>query len=169
MIRSLAIALCLCGLSGAPAFALGGGGGSSSATTSSVVEIDWLQGDGDFESDLSATMETLGVPEGHPRIVVMPAVVVPLVYENHLVGYAYIHSRLLVAEGRAGRDFHERTHFALDALVRASHRQMLTNDDGQSINIDRMREVWMDALNQRFGEGVIERIGIMRPDTRLIH
>lgn len=151
----------------APAYA-GGGGESGGSGSSNRIEINWNQDEGDPQSEFQAIVETLGVSDDNPRIVVMPAIVVPLIEHDRLRGYAYLHSRLLVAEGESTRDVIEHTHYALDRLIRASHRTNLTDASGENVDIDRTTQVWMDTLEEYFGEGVIARLAIMTPDTRLI-
>lgn len=143
-------------------------GDEASSGGSNRISIDWTQDDSDPDEAHRNLMAELGVDDGHPRVVVMPAIVVPLVVDNRLRGYAYIHSRLLIAEGQNSSEIFERTHYALDHLVRASHRHNLTAETGDTVDIELTREVWMQALADYFGEGVIDRMGIMPPDTRLI-
>ena len=145
-----------------------GGGGSSSSSSGSGINIDWNQGAGSQASSHASVMEELGVDEGNPRVIFMPAIVVPLVEDHRLQGYAYIHSRLLVAHNNEARNVQANTHIALDRLIRASHRTNLTAESGDTIDVDRMREVWLIALAEQFGEGVVERIVITPPDIRLL-
>ncbi|MEE2525018.1 hypothetical protein V0U79_01475 [Hyphobacterium sp. HN65] len=153
-----------------PAFASGGGGGGSgdNSANSNRIAIDWNQDEGSAQAEYESAVAALGVDEGNPRVVVMPAIVVPLVVDDRLQGYAYLHSRLLVAEGESTRDVIEHTHFALDRLIRASHRTNLTAESGDTVDIDLTTQVWMDTLAEYFGEGVIQRLAIMTPDTRLL-
>ncbi|WP_421791714.1 hypothetical protein [Hyphobacterium sp.] len=162
---SSVIALLLFGVASAMAGAPPAEGESS---VSSDINIDWNHEDTSADEAHANAMADLGVDDGHPRIVVMPAIVVPLVVENRLRGYAYIHSRLLVSEGENASDIIEQTHFALDRLIRASHRHNLTAESGDTIDIELTRDVWLQALAEYFGEDVIERLAIMPPDTRLI-
>lgn len=153
------------------AFAGGGGGGGGSGGSSSsgnLIDIDWNQGEGSYEEAHYSLIEALGVDEGNPRVVVIPAIVVPLVVDNRLTGYAYIHSRVLVAEGQRTSAVVDNVHFALDRLVRASHSTNLTAESGDTVDIDRTIDVWMATLSDHFGEGVIERMAIMTPDVRLL-
>ncbi|WP_421786479.1 hypothetical protein [Hyphobacterium sp.] len=165
--KPLAIALSALMVLTAP-LAHAGGGGGSSRTSSNLIDIDWTLGEGSYEAEHSSAIEALGVDEGNPRVVVMPAIVVPLVTDNRLNGYAYIHSRVLVAEGQRTSAVVENVHFALDRLIRASHRTNLTAESGDTIDIERTTEVWMATLSDHFGEGVIQRMAIMTPDVRLI-
>lgn len=167
MIRILAIFALTFGLFSSPVFA-GSGDGDGTSDRSNGININWNQEDNSADEAHSNAMAELGVNDGHPRIVVMPAIVVPLVVDNRLRGYAYIHSRLLVSEGQNASQIIEQTHYALDRLIRASHRHNLTSETGDTINIDLTREVWLQALAEHFGENVIERLAIMPPDTRMI-
>jgi len=146
----------------------GGGGGESSSGSGSGINIDWNQSDHDATSAHHDAMAALGVSDDSPRVIVMPAIVVPLVTDNNLRGYAYIHSRLLVAPRNSPQNVQERTHFALDRLIRVSHRLNLTAEDGVSLDVDRTREAWLEALTEYFGAGVIENLAISPPDVRLI-
>jgi hypothetical protein len=166
--KQLACALSALVFLALPAAHAGGGGGGGSRNSSNLIEIDWTQGEGSYEAEHSSAIETLGVDEGNPRVVVMPAIVVPLVADDRLTGYAYIHSRLLVGEGQRTSEVVENVHFALDRLIRASHGTNLTAESGDTIDIDRTTEIWMATLADHFGEGVIERLAIMTPDVRLI-
>jgi hypothetical protein len=152
-----------------PVFASGGGGGDGSSSNGNRVTINWNQGEEDAADAHQSMMEDLGVDEGSPRVVTLPAIVVPLVVDDRLEGYAYIHARLLVAEGRNSSRIVEQTHFALDRLIRASHRVNLTAESGDTVDVERLREVWMQALSDHFGPGVIQRLAIMTPDTRLMN
>ncbi len=161
----LAIALGTCFFTPA-ALASGGGGNSGS---SSSINIDWNQDAVSQAANHASVMEELGVDEGSPRVIFMPAIVVPLVVDHRLQGYAYIHSRLLLAQSSQARDVQENTHFALDRLIRASHRANLTSESGDTVDVERMRQVWLEALAEQFGAGVVERIAIIPPDIRLLH
>jgi hypothetical protein len=165
--KNLVLGLALFSLVLSPsAFAGGGGGGSSSSST--TVNFDWNDtGDGPNAAH-NSLMEELGVDDGDPRVISMPAIVVPLVTDHRLQGYAYIHPRLLVARGNQPRRVQENTHFALDRLIRASHRENLTDETGEMIDRERVREVWLTALEEYFGEGVIEQVALATPDIRLI-
>lgn len=163
-IHALAASSLLC----VPAAFAGGGGGESSSGSGSAINIDWNQSDHDATSVHHDAMAALGVSDDSPRVIVMPAIVVPLVTDNNLRGYAYIHSRLLVAPRNSPQGVQERTHFALDRLIRVSHRLNLTAEDGVSLDVDRAREAWLEALTEYFGAGVIENLVISPPDVRLI-
>lgn len=149
-----------------PAAFAGGGGGSSNS--SSAINIDWNEGVASQSANHTSVMEQLGVDEASPRVISLPSIVVPLVVDHRLQGYAYIHSRLLVAQSSRARNVQANTHYALDRLIRASHRSNLTAESGDTIDVERMREVWLEALAEHFGEGVVERIAITPPDIRLL-
>ncbi|WP_394694557.1 hypothetical protein [Hyphobacterium sp.] len=167
--KNLVLGLALFSLVLSPsALAGGGGGGSSHGSSSYTVNFDWNDtGDGAGTTH-SSIMEELGVDDGDPRVISMPAIVVPLVSDHRLRGYAYVHPRLLVARGNQSRRVQENTHFALDRLIRASHRENLTDASGVTIDRERVREVWLEALAEYFGEGVIEQVSLATPDIRLI-
>jgi len=167
--KNFLLSLALCSLAITPAAIAGGGGGSGSSGSGSGINIDWNQTGDDQVSAHTSVMEELGVDEGNPRVISMPAIVVPLVVDHRLRGYAYIHPRLLVAQGNPTRHVQQNTHFALDRLIRASHRTNLTAESGDALDDERVREVWLEALAEYFGEGVIERVALATPDIRLIH
>ena len=166
--KNLLLGLALCSIVLSPAAFAGGGGGGGSGSSGTTINFDWNDtGDGP-DAAHNSIMEELGVNEGDPRVISMPAIVVPLVSDHRLLGYAYIHPRLLVARGSQSRRVQVNTHFALDRLIRASHRENLTDESGETIDRDRVREVWLAALAEYFGEGVIEQVSLATPDIRLI-
>lgn len=167
--KNLLLAFAVSSLVCVPSAFAGGGGGDSSSGSGSGINIDWNQSGHDATSAHHDAMAALGVSDDSPRVIVMPAIVVPLVTDNSLRGYAYIHSRLLVASRNSPQNVQERTHFALDRLIRVSHRLNLTAEGGVSLDVDRTREAWLEALTEYFGAGVIENLAISPPDVRLIH
>ena len=165
--KKLFLAFAFCSFFFSPAaYASGGGDGSSS--NSSGINIDWNQGTERQAANHTSVMEELGVDEGDPRVIFMPAIVVPLVVDHRLQGYAYINSRLLVAQNSQARNVQANAHFALDRLIRASHRTNLTAESGDTIDMEHMREVWLEALAEQFGDGVVARVAITPPDIRLL-
>ena len=165
--KKLFLAFAFCSFFFSPAaYASGGGDGSSS--NSSGINIDWNQGTESQAANHTSVMEELGVDEGDPRVIFMPAIVVPLVVDHRLQGYAYINSRLLVAQNSQARNVQANAHFALDRLIRASHRTNLTAESGDTIDMEHMREVWLEALAEQFGDGVVARVAITPPDIRLL-
>lgn len=166
VMKNLLIAFALGSCFFTPAVYAGGGGSSSSS--SSGINIDWNEGVASQTANHTSVMEQLGVDEGSPRVISMPSIVVPLVVNHRLQGYAYIHSRLLVAQGGQARNVQTNTHFALDRLIRASHRANLTAESGDTIDLERMRAVWLEALAEQFGDGIVERVAFAPPDIRLL-
>lgn len=111
--------------------------------------------------------ENLGADD-NPRAVILPAIVSPLISDNRLRGYAYLQVRMMVREGVDAWRIREQAHYALDAMIRASHRESITSADGLGIDREVANRVWMAALTEQFGTNVIESLVISTPDTRLL-
>tara|TARA_R110002072_G_scaffold5008_2_gene33858 strand:+ start:2148 stop:2642 length:495 start_codon:yes stop_codon:yes gene_type:complete len=103
-----------------------------------------------------------------PRVIILPAIVSPLISDNRLMGYAYMQVRMQVREGVDAWDVRENAHYALDAMIRASHRESITTEDGLSIDREVASRVWMQALADHFGANVVESLAISSPDTRIL-
>ncbi|WP_300527421.1 hypothetical protein [Maricaulis sp.] len=103
-----------------------------------------------------------------PRSFTMPAIVAPLSVNGRLTGFAYVVVRVRVAAGRDIWSIQENAHFALDALIRASHRHDLSAPGGQVLDEDVAVEVWSRVLSEVYGENALERVEIRGFDVRLI-
>ena len=108
------------------------------------------------------------IADDNPRMVSLPTLVVPLVRDNRLTGYGFVTVRFVVASGHDVWDIREHAHFALDALLRASHRTPVSTDDGSTIDRARAETVWRAAIAEQFGEGVVDTISFEVPDIRRI-
>lgn len=106
--------------------------------------------------------------EDSPRVVILPAIVSPLISDDRLRGYAYLQVRMMVRDGVDAWRIREQSHYALDAMIRASHRESITTADGLGIDREVANRVWMAALAEHFGPNVIDSLVISTPDTRLL-
>ena len=106
--------------------------------------------------------------DDNPRVIILPAIVSPLISDNRLLGYAYMQVRMQVREGVDAWDVRENAHYALDAMIRASHRESITTEDGLGIDREVANRVWMQALADHFGANVVESLAISSPDTRFL-
>lgn len=153
----------------APAHAAGGGGdedkpSEGGASNRFLAGFTLENGDEDEEDD--------GHPgeldADHPRVVEMPAMVVPLVSQNRLQGYAFVRVRIRIAEGSSVWEIRENQHRALHVLVQASHRHTLSLDDGSAVNHVHAAEVLRDALNEYYGSERVDAVSVYGNDRSLI-
>ncbi|MEN0652125.1 MULTISPECIES: hypothetical protein [Hyphobacterium] len=190
---AFASAVCLT----APAFAGGGGGGGGSGSGSSAgnrIQAGFTIGEDGTISTGSGNSGGHGAPAGdghgapaaddghgapsgspgegiaddNPRMVSLPMLVVPLSRDNHLTGYGFVTVRFVVSSGFDHWDIREHAHFALDRLIRASHRNSIATADGLNIDAARAEEVWREALSEEFGAGVVDTMSFDVPDIRRV-
>jgi len=148
------------------ALASGGGGGHGSSASGSgnrIVTLFNLSADED--EDASEEDEDMAA---NPRVFTLPAVVAPLSADGRLTGYAYVRVRVRAADGQNVWDMQERTHFALDAMVRAASRIPLSNADGSALDRDLATRVWEAVLRDYYGASAIAEIRVGMPDTLLL-
>lgn len=148
----------------APVALAAGGGGGGGSRDGNRIQAGFTLDDGEEGEDPADSHGT----DDNPRVIILPAIVSPLIEDDRLRGYAYMQVRMMVREGVDAWDMRENSHYALDAMIRASHRESITSADGTSIDRDVANRVWMAALAEQFGANVIESLAISAPDTRLI-
>ena len=102
-----------------------------------------------------------------PRSFTIPTVVAPLQRDGHLTGYAYVQIRVRVADGQNIWSVREDAHYALDAAVRASFRNSVSNPEGTDLDAGRAVAVWRAALIEHYGPQAIDRVEIRQADIRL--
>ncbi|WP_417481698.1 hypothetical protein [Maricaulis sp.] len=141
----------------------GGGGASGSGSGNRFVTLFNLSGDAEDED--SAEEEEMAA---NPRVFTLPAVVAPLSVEGRLTGYAYVRVRVRAADGQNVWDMQERTHFALDAMVRAASRIPLSNADGSGLDLELATRVWESVLRDYYGASAIAEIRVGTPDTLML-
>ena len=105
--------------------------------------------------------------EEDPRSFTIPTVVAPLQRDGHLTGYAYVQIRVRVADGQNIWSVREDAHYALDAAVRASFRNSVSNPEGTDLDAGRAVAVWRAALIEHYGPQAIDRVEIRQADIRL--
>tara|TARA_R110000868_G_scaffold57930_3_gene178692 strand:+ start:14022 stop:14555 length:534 start_codon:yes stop_codon:yes gene_type:complete len=150
----------------------GGGGGSSSSgghgSSSSGAANRFLTlfrlPDTEADQQDDAELEMLD----NPRVFTMPAVVAPLSVDGRLTGYAYVRVHVRAADGQNVWTMQERTHYALDAMVRAASRISLSNADGSGLDRDLANAVWTAVLRDYYGQTAIAEIQVRGDDTRMI-
>lgn len=167
----LAIFLSACCASAALANNNGGGGGSSSgghgsSSSGSVNRFLTLFRLPSTEADeLDASELEM---RDDPRVFTMPAVVAPLSVDGRLTGYAYVRVHVRAGDGQNVWTMQERTHFALDAMVRAASRISLSNADGSGLDRELANAVWTAVLRDYYGQTAIAEIQVRGNDTRMI-
>ena len=175
----------------APALASDGGGGSGTSARNRIQAGFTISADGTIDTGSGDSGHGASADDGHgepaadghgapagdhddaiaddnPRMVSLPTLVVPLVHDNRLTGYGFVTLRFVVASGHDVWDIREHAHFALDAVLRASHRTPVSTDDGRTIDPARADAVWRAAIAEQFGEGVVDTISFEVPDIRRI-
>jgi hypothetical protein len=159
----LAIILSVCFASASLASSGGGGGGSSSGPANRFLTLFNLSStDADEQDDAEEAMID------DPRVFTLPAVVAPLSVDGRLTGYAYVRVQVRAADGQNVWTMQERTHFALDAMVRAASRISLSNADGSGLDRERATQVWAAVLRDYYGQTAIAEILVRGGDTRMI-
>lgn len=103
-----------------------------------------------------------------PRAFSMPIIVAPLSRDGRLTGYAYVQLRVRVADGENIWDVREAAHYALDAAVRASFRNSVSNEEGSGLDPERAILVWETALREHYGQRAIDHVEIRQADTRIL-
>ncbi|WP_417470722.1 hypothetical protein [Maricaulis sp.] len=159
----LAILLSACLSSAALASGGGGGGGNASGSGNRFVTLFNLSSDED--EDHSTDSEAMA---DNPRVFTLPAVVAPLSVGGRLTGYAYVRVQVRAGDGQNVWDMQERTHFALDAMVRAASRIPLANADGSGLDRDLATRVWEAVLRDYYGASAIAEIRVGTPDTLML-
>mgnify|MGYP003675795376 FL=1 len=162
----LAIILSACFASTALASGGGGGGGGGSDNSGPVNRFLTLFHLPTTEADEQSDAEDAMLED--PRVFTLPAVVAPLSLNGRLTGYAYVRVHVRAADGQNIWDMQERTHFALDAMVRAASRMSLSNADGSGLDRDRATQVWDAVLRDYYGASTITEIRVSGEDTRML-
>ncbi|WP_339739795.1 hypothetical protein [uncultured Maricaulis sp.] len=159
----LAIFLSACFASSALA---SGGGGGSSSDSGPVNRFLTLFNLTSTEAEDRADAEAEMLED--PRVFTLPAVVAPLSVDGRLTGYAYVRVHVRAADGRNIWNMQERTHYALDAMVRAASRVSLSNADGSGLDRDLATQVWGHVLREYYGASSIAEIRVSGDDTRML-
>lgn len=159
----LSILLSACFASAALASSGSGGGSSSSGAVNRFLTLFNLSSN---EEDEQAAAEEEMVDD--PRVFTMPAVVAPLSVDGRLTGYAYVRVHVRAGDGQNVWTMQERTHFALDAMVRAASRISLSNADGSGLDRELATQVWGAVLREYYGPTAIAEIRVSGGDTRMI-
>tara|TARA_R110002073_G_scaffold37686_1_gene108564 strand:- start:124 stop:627 length:504 start_codon:yes stop_codon:yes gene_type:complete len=141
------------------------GDGSSSRNGNRIQAGFTLNDEGEVVTDDDDAHEEV---VDNPRTVILPAIATPLIVDNRLMGYAYTQVRFQVSDGHDAWDVRENAHYALDALIRASHRESIATEDGRSIDQELAIAIWMQALSDYYGPDVVENLMISTPDTRML-
>tara|TARA_R110002124_G_scaffold80702_2_gene213414 strand:+ start:44 stop:571 length:528 start_codon:yes stop_codon:yes gene_type:complete len=160
----LAIVLSACFAS--TALASGGGGGGGSDNSGPVNRFLTL-----FHLPATPADEETAVEDEmleDPRVFTLPAVVAPLSLNGRLTGYAYVRVHVRAGDGQNVWTMQERTHFALDAMVRAASRMSLSNAEGSGLNRDLATQVWTAVLREYYGASAIAEIRLSGEDTRML-
>lgn len=144
------------------------GSGNSSHGSGHGVSADDGHGEAAEDHGEAPAASEGEIDPSHPRLVSLPALVVPLTQDNRLTGYGFVSVRFTVASGFDHWDIREHAHFALDAIIRASHRTPVSDETGETIDRTRAEQVWRAALSQEFGEGVVDRMTFEVPDIRRV-
>lgn len=171
VLKASLLALALCFPASMPAHALGGGGGGgggdkpseSSSSNRMFLTFSLFGGNSDDEE-----AEDEAERDEDPRVILMPAVVVPLSVNDRLSGFAYVHLRVRLQDGADIWDARENLHYALDQLVRAGHRANLSNADGTGLDHERAEEVWTGTLGNFYGGNALDWVEVSSADTRLV-
>ena len=171
VLKAILLALALCVPTSMPAHALGGGGGGgdgdkpsgSGSSNRMFLTFSLFGGNSDDEH-----AEEDGERDEDPRVILMPAVVVPLSVDDRLSGFAYVHLRVRLQDGANIWDVRENLHYALDQLVRAGHRTNLSNEDGTGLDFERAEEVWTGTLGTFYGAAALDWVEVSSADTRLV-
>ena len=159
----LAIVLSTCFASAALANNGGGGSPAASGPVNRFLTLFHLP---PTEADEDADSEEAMID--NPRVFTLPAVVAPLSVDGRLTGYAYVRVHVRAADGQNVWTMQERTHFALDAMVRAASRMSLSNADGTGLDRERATRVWDAVLREYYGQTAIAEIQVRGNDTRMI-
>lgn len=175
VLKAILLALALCVPTSMPAYALGGGGagpgggggdresGGSGSSNRMFLTFSLFGGNSDDEYS-----EEESERDEDPRVILMPAVVVPLSVNDRLSGFAYVHLRVRLQDGANIWDARENLHYALDLLVRAGHRANLSNADGTGLDFERAEEVWTGTLGEFYGGNALDWVEVSSADTRLV-
>ena len=119
------------------------------------------------EAAARAAQEVFGPDPTCPRLFDPPKLVVPVVSDGRLRGYAYILPRLCLT--RSSRlDHMGENHLLMDRMVRAAHRAPLElTEDGVLVREETHAAV-LEAAGEIIGEGEIDRLDLLGDDILVL-
>jgi hypothetical protein len=115
------------------------------------------------------TAESFGVDEETcPNETRTAPIVIPVVQNDYLVGYAFATPRFCLRRGvnRFGLD--DRMHFVVDRMVREAHRSPYVMGEGDVLEKAATGEALLRAVVEVVGDDRIERLDLLGSDVRYL-
>lgn len=120
-----------------------------------------------LEAAANQAQATFGPDETCPRNLDAPAVVVPVVSERRLSGYAFVVPRICLKRGDVF-NYLQRMHLLTDSLLRAGHRAPFELDAEGRVVKDATHAAMLEALAGVVDPDQVDRLDLLGEDVRYL-
>lgn len=113
--------------------------------------------------------EFLADPETCPNYATSVPLVIPVVRNERLFGYAFVTPRLCLSRGVNEFAVMRDMHFVVDQMVKAAHRSPMTLDQQLLVVRGPTEEALLSAARSVLGENRIDRLQLLGSDVRALN
>ncbi|GEM_PF-4176838 len=102
-----------------------------------------------------------------PRLVDLPIIVAPVIVDGELFNYAFVSTRLTIADGHDPWEVREQIAYLRDAMLRDAHTYPVNvPDHSGEIDPESAKRVWTASADRVLGAGVVENVEVLASDIR---